>query len=192
MATDARADGCAGTAGASDGPSPRPTAASVGRSVRRDIVQLRRSSSAFIRVHLRQRGLGTPCTYNVSVNVIVVVAAVIERDDHFLLTLRPPGTHLEGHWEFPGGKAHPHETHAEALRRELFEELDIVARVGPLLFRVNHNYPERSVELSFYECSFAGEPKPMLGQAIQWFARNRLRELRFPQADAELIHRLSG
>ena len=128
---------------------------------------------------------------SVSVNVIVVVAAVIERDDHFLLTLRPPGTHLEGHWEFPGGKAQPHETHAEALRRELFEELDIVTEVGELIFRVSHDYPDRRVELYFYECSFAGEPKPMLGQEIQWMARARLATLPFPEADAELIGRLS-
>ena len=49
---------------------------------------------------------------------IVVVAAVIERDGHFLLSLRPAGTHLAGHWEFPGGKCDPHETHAEALDRK--------------------------------------------------------------------------
>ena len=48
---------------------------------------------------------------------IAVVAAIIERDGEFLLTLRPDGTHLEGHWEFPGGKVHQSETHAEALRR---------------------------------------------------------------------------
>ncbi|HYE89281.1 MAG TPA: NUDIX domain-containing protein, partial [Vicinamibacterales bacterium] len=64
---------------------------------------------------------------------IVVVAAVIERDDAFLLTLRPDGTHLSGHWEFPGGKVHERETHAEALRREIFEELDAVADVGAIV-----------------------------------------------------------
>ncbi len=37
---------------------------------------------------------------------IVVVAAIIERDGRFLVTLRPDGTHLAGHWEFPGGKVH--------------------------------------------------------------------------------------
>ena len=62
-----------------------------------------------------------------------MVAAVIERDGRFLLTLRPEGTHLADHWEFPGGKCQPHETHAEALRRELHEELDIVAEVGALV-----------------------------------------------------------
>jgi 8-oxo-dGTP diphosphatase len=125
-------------------------------------------------------------------NIIVVVAAVIERDDHFLLTLRPDGTHLAGHWEFPGGKCDPHESHVEALRRELHEELDIVARVGERIFHVTHEYHDRAVELHFYRCDIDGVPKPMLGQQMEWVPRARLRELPFPQADAELIGLLTA
>lgn len=122
---------------------------------------------------------------------MVVVAAVIEREGRFLLTLRPDGTHLAGHWEFPGGKCYPHESHAEALRRELHEELDIVGRVGERIFHITHDYPERSVELHFYRCDFAGEPKPMIGQQIRWVPRGELHRLPFPEADAELIARLT-
>ena len=122
----------------------------------------------------------------------IVVAAVIERDGAYLLTLRPPGTHLEGHWEFPGGKCHPSETHAEALRRELHEELDIAGVVGELVHRVTHVYPERTVELHFYRCGFDGDPKPMIGQEVRWVPRDGLRELPFPEADAELIRLLSA
>jgi 8-oxo-dGTP diphosphatase len=122
---------------------------------------------------------------------ITVVAAIIERDDVFLLTLRPEGTHLEGHWEFPGGKCDPHETHAEALRRELHEELDIVVDVGELVQSVTHSYLEKTVELHFYRCSYRGEPKPMLGQQMRWVAREELAALRFPEADAQLIALLS-
>jgi 8-oxo-dGTP diphosphatase len=122
---------------------------------------------------------------------IEVVAAVIERDDHFLLTLRPDGTHLAGHWEFPGGKRLPHESHHEALRRELFEELDIVAHVGARVFSITHEYPERAVELHFYRCDFEGVPKPMLGQEMRWVPRGELRALPFPDADAALIDQLA-
>jgi 8-oxo-dGTP diphosphatase len=125
------------------------------------------------------------------VSGIVVVAAVIERDDAFLLTLRPQGTHLAGHWEFPGGKCHSAETHAEALRRELYEELDIVADVGELLHSITHAYPEKTVTLYFYRCDFRGEPKPMLGQDMRWVARAALGTLPFPAADADLIRLLS-
>jgi len=123
---------------------------------------------------------------------VVVVAAVIERDGAFLLTLRQAGTHLAGHWEFPGGKVHHSETHVEALRRELYEELDIVATVGNLLHTVTHAYPEKTVELHFYRCDFDGDPKPMMGQGMRWVRRDELSSLPFPEADRDLIGILSA
>ena len=56
---------------------------------------------------------------------IVVTAAVIEEDDRFLLTRRQRGVHLEGFWEFPGGKCEPGESLAECLAREIREELAV-------------------------------------------------------------------
>jgi 8-oxo-dGTP diphosphatase len=122
---------------------------------------------------------------------IVVVAAVVERDGCFLLTLRPEGTHLAGHWEFPGGKVHASETHAEALRREIFEELDAVAQVGDLLHTVTHAYPEKTVQLFFYKCDLSGDAKPMIGQAMRWVAKHELSTLPFPEADRDLITTLA-
>lgn len=124
--------------------------------------------------------------------MIAVVAAVIEREGSFLLTLRPEGTHLAGHWEFPGGKVHASETHAEALRREIFEELDAVARVGALIHTVTHAYPEQTVQLFFYQCDLDGEAKPMIGQEMRWVAKEQLTALPFPEADRDLITRLAG
>lgn len=123
---------------------------------------------------------------------LVVVAAIIERDGTFLVTLRPAGTHLAGHWEFPGGKIYPTETHAEALRRELFEELDIVAEIGAEVHQVTHRYPDREVELHFYACGYGGEAKPMLGQGMRWVPRAELATLPFPDADRELVDLLIG
>jgi len=122
---------------------------------------------------------------------IIVVAAIIEQDDAFLLTLRPDGTHLAGHWEFPGGKVDAHENHAEALRREVFEELDAVVDVGELAHTVTHDYPGKTVQLFFYRCALRGEPKPMMGQQMRWVRRRELAQLPFPEADRELISLLS-
>lgn len=122
---------------------------------------------------------------------IVVVAAIIERDGRFLVTLRPDGTHLAGHWEFPGGKVHHRESHGEALRREVFEELDCVVEVGELAHSVTHAYPEKTVQLFFYRCSLKGEPKPIVGQQMQWVEKHRLSQLPFPEADRDLIKLLS-
>ena len=120
------------------------------------------------------------------------MAAVIERDSRFLVTLRPDGSHLAGHWEFPGGKTFPHEHHSEALRRELHEELDVRARVGERIHSVSHAYPDTTIDLHFYRCEFDGEPKPMLGQEMKWVGREELSAMRFPEADAALIRVLSG
>lgn len=121
-----------------------------------------------------------------------VVAAIIERDDCFLLTLRQAGTHLAGHWEFPGGKCDAGETHAEALARELREELDLEATVGALVHAVTHTYPERTVALSFYRCTCVGTPRAALGQQMRWVPRAELSALPFPEADAELVRQLAS
>jgi 8-oxo-dGTP diphosphatase len=122
---------------------------------------------------------------------IVVTAAVIERDDAFLMTRRLAGTHLEGVWEFPGGKCEPDESHAACLEREIREELECSVSVGEEILSVAHDYPERTVELHFFACALIGEPRPLLGQEMQWVPRTRLAELEFPPADAQLIRMLS-
>ena len=123
---------------------------------------------------------------------ITVVAAVIERDGRFLLTRRLEGTHLAGRWEFPGGKCDPGESHAECLARELREELDVAAWMGPLVLSTTHAYAGRTVELHFYETRLAGEPRAMLGQEMRWAGRDELASLEFPDADAALIELLAA
>jgi mutator protein MutT len=123
---------------------------------------------------------------------IVVTAAVIEHEGRFLVTRRHAGTHLEGLWEFPGGKCGTDESLPSCLARELREELDVEARIGAELFTITHAYPERTVELHFFRCELVGEPHPMLGQEMRWVARDGLRALDFPPADAELIRALTG
>lgn len=120
----------------------------------------------------------------------VVVAAVIENDRRFLVTRRPSGTHLAGLWEFPGGKAHPGETHEDALRREIREELEADVIVGPLVLSTTHTYPEKTVVLNFYACELAGLPRPLLGQEMRWVTRDEMKALGFPAADEDLIRLL--
>ncbi len=121
---------------------------------------------------------------------IVVTAAVIERGDRVLVTRRQTGVHLEGYWEFPGGKCDAGETHAACLARELREELDVDVTVGEELFSTTHTYPDRGVELHFLRCELLGDPAPQVGQEMRWVARKELSALRFPPADAELIRLL--
>lgn len=118
---------------------------------------------------------------------LVVGAAVIERSGAFLLTRRLDGTHLAGTWEFPGGKCEAGETLPECVRRELREELGIDVDVGARIVSVVHAYADRSVELHFFDCWSAGEPRPLLGQDIRWASVDEFETIAFPEADRELL-----
>lgn len=121
---------------------------------------------------------------------IVVTAAVVERNGSYLVTRRQRGVHLEGHWEFPGGKCHPGETLPACMSRELKEELNITAAVGAEIFVTTHDYADRRVELHFFRCEIEGAPEPQQGQEMRWVPRAELETLAFPPADAELISQL--
>ena len=118
---------------------------------------------------------------------IVVTAAVIERDGRLLLTRRLEGTHLEGYWEFPGGKCEPGESLEACLRRELREELAVDAIIGGELLSTTHAYKERKVELHFFSAMVAGEPMAQIGQQMLWVRRIDLSKLTLPPADDELV-----
>jgi 8-oxo-dGTP diphosphatase len=119
---------------------------------------------------------------------IYVVAALIERDAKVLLDLRRRGSHLEGRWEFPGGKREIGETDEQALVRELREELGIETEVeGPPIAVVEHAYPELDVTLALYAVRFSGEPIAKDVEAIGWFSFDQLRGLEMPPADVPLV-----
>lgn len=120
----------------------------------------------------------------------VVAAAVIRRDGSYFVTRRHAGVHLEGYWEFPGGKCDPGESLADCLIREIREELDTGIRIGRELLSCAHEYPERIVELHFFECELDDEPKAILGQEMRWVPQAELQELQFPPADDALIELL--
>ncbi len=127
----------------------------------------------------------------VTLRRIVVTAAVIEENGRFLVTRRPGGVHLEGLWEFPGGKCEEGESHTESLVREIAEELDTAIIIDREIFSVVHSYPDLIVELHFFCCRLAGKPRPVLGQEMRWVSREELRALPFPPADEALIEILA-
>lgn len=123
---------------------------------------------------------------------IVVSAAVIERDDAFLLTRRAEAAHLGGLWEFPGGKVEHGESVEDSLVREIREELGCGVVVGRSLLTSRHAYQDLHVELHFFEATLTGEPVPQLGQEMQWVGRADLASLPLPEADADLVALLTS
>jgi mutator protein MutT len=123
--------------------------------------------------------------------VITVVAAIIRRDGKILITRRPQGVHLAGLWEFPGGKTEPGEPLTTALAREILEELGVEISILEERFTVEHDYPEKSVRLHFFECRIvSGEPSALEVDGLEWVAPQDLGRYSFPEADTDLISKL--
>jgi mutator protein MutT len=127
------------------------------------------------------------------VKPVDVVAGIVLRDGKMLITRRKAGSHLGGLWEFPGGKLEPGESWEAGLVRELREELGVEVEAGILRFETQHEYPEKTVRLKFYECRLlTGEPRPLDCDGIEWVAPDSLHRFEFPEADRKLIELLSG
>ena len=103
---------------------------------------------------------------------VAVVAAVIQHGDRFLITRRQGGVHLAGMWEFPGGKVGHGESHSDALRREIVEELDTDVAVHDLVFETTHTYPDERDP--FFIDAIWGNAEPMIGQEMGGFEERRL------------------
>ena len=102
---------------------------------------------------------------------IQVTAAVIHRNEQVLIALRPSGGLLGGMWEFPGGKVEPGESDAEALVREIREELGTVVKVGEMVGTYKHAYTHFRVTLRAYHCDIQGiEPSALEAMEIRWVA----------------------
>ncbi len=114
-----------------------------------------------------------------------VVGAVIE-DGHgrILCALRGPGRALSGLWEFPGGKISGTESHAEALVREIQEELGCFIAVGDLVADHVHAYPEVTIRLRTYRARLIeGVPAPTEHLELRWVPCSGLGSLEWAPAD---------
>jgi 8-oxo-dGTP diphosphatase len=129
------------------------------------------------------------------VRTVLVAAAVIVESGRVLLTQRKTGAHLEGRWEFPGGKVESGEDPRDALRRELREELGIETTVGEIVDVTFHRYEEadKAVLLLFFLASRAPsspEPRALDVAAFEWARRERLDPERFPPADVAVLEKV--
>jgi len=115
---------------------------------------------------------------------VEVALAVAVRRGRLLVGRRAPGTHLEGLWEFPGGKIDDGELPAEAAARELLEETGLVARSVEPLIIVAHDYEERPVRLHAF---MAEELEGEAGDGWSWKTPAELRELEMPEANARIL-----
>jgi 8-oxo-dGTP diphosphatase len=124
------------------------------------------------------------------VNDEIHVVAGIVRDEagRVLLTQIPPGKHLAGAWEFPGGKCEPGEPPEIALARELHEELGIDVQSLERLISIPWRYAEKTIRLDAYRIlRYAGEPSSREGQALRWCNPENPGDVTMPDADRPIV-----
>ena len=122
-----------------------------------------------------------------------VTAGLIRREGKVLIAKRPEGSHLEGYWEFPGGKQEKSESLEGCLEREIEEELGVRIKAGKFLLTVDHDYGIKVISLHAFNCiSLEGEPRPLKSQEIRWVEPVMLGGFTFPPPDIKVIEFLSG
>ena len=123
-------------------------------------------------------------------SLVVVAAALVDRDGRLLVQQRPEGLSMAGLWEFPGGKLEPGETPEQALIRELGEELAIDvdhACLAPACF-ASDMLGDRHLLLLLYVCrKWRGTPIAQHASALRWVRPVELHGLDMPPADKPLI-----
>ncbi|MBQ9109450.1 MAG: (deoxy)nucleoside triphosphate pyrophosphohydrolase [Oscillospiraceae bacterium] len=116
-----------------------------------------------------------------------VVAALIWRQDRFLICQRPAHKARGLLWEFVGGKVEPGETKEEALARECREELDADVRAGEVFMQLVHEYPDLTVELTLFHATMEGEPRLLEHNDIRWITVEEIDDYDFCPADTEIL-----
>lgn len=120
-----------------------------------------------------------------------VVAALIWKDDKFLICQRPENKALGLLWEFVGGKVENGETKEQALIRECREELGITLSIGEVFMDVIHEYPDFTVHMTLFNASIAeGEPQKLEHNDIRWITVHEIPQFDFCPADEKILKRL--
>ena len=121
----------------------------------------------------------------------VVAGALFDAAGRVLIAQRPPGKHMAGGWEFPGGKLAKDEARIAGLIRELREELDIEVETAQPIIDYMHHYADRSVCLDLWLItSYRGTPRSAEGQAIKWVLPRELESADLLPADRPMIEPL--
>lgn len=120
-----------------------------------------------------------------------VVAALIWKENQFLICQRPAHKKRGLLWEFVGGKTEPGESGPEALIRECKEELDVTVSVGDVFMELIHEYPDITVRLTLYNATIVrGTPKMLEHNDIRWIHPSQIPDYDFCPADDLILKRL--
>ena len=120
-----------------------------------------------------------------------VVAALVWKNNKFMICQRSARKARGLLWEFVGGKVESGETKEQALIRECKEELDILLSVGDVFMDVIHEYPDITVHLTVFNATIAeGEPQKLEHNDIQWITPSEISNYVFCPADEEILAKI--
>lgn len=124
--------------------------------------------------------------------VIEVVAAIIhDEEGRIFATQRGYGPMKDG-WEFPGGKMESGETPEEALKREIWEELETRIEVEQLFKTIDYDYPDFHLTMHCYICKVeSGKLTLKEHEAARWLTKEQLSSIDWLPADRSIISRLT-
>ena len=121
-----------------------------------------------------------------------VVAALIWKNDKFLICQRPENKKRALLWEFVGGKVEVGETKQQALIRECLEELDLPVTPLDVYMEVTHVYPDVTVHLTLFNATAEGEPKKLEHNDIKWITVAQIDDYEFCPADVDILQKLKN
>ncbi len=125
---------------------------------------------------------------------IRVVGAMLEKEGgRYLITQRRPTASLPLLWEFPGGRVQEGESDAEALARELNEEMGVRVRVAEQVMHLRHDYPDYEIDFRVFRCSLippGSEIQHLRIHDHRWVTLAEMSQYEFPAADARTLEKL--
>ena len=117
-----------------------------------------------------------------------VVAAIIKKDNLYLIAQRNINKYMGLTWEFPGGKVEPNETFHEALSREIQEELNIQINVHEKIVEEKYKDDEIDIILHYYLCSEkSGTIRLYEHENITWVEKEDFDKYDFVEGDGNVL-----
>ena len=122
---------------------------------------------------------------------INVVAAVIMKNDLFLIANRSFEDNSQGVWEFPGGKVEENETFTSALVREIKEELSLNIKVGNMIATIDLNKTDKNIFVHyFYAIIVSGQISLNVHSEFKWVPYNQLKSFTYIDGDRHILNYL--
>ena len=116
-----------------------------------------------------------------------VVAAIIKKNNHYLISKRNRDKYMGLMWEFPGGKVEGSETFKEALSREILEELNVSITIHNKLAEEKYKDDKIDIVLHYFVCTInQGELILSEHEAIEWVAKEDFDQYDFVAGDGNI------